>query len=166
MKIAIAILGSLVLCTQSWAHHSFADYDRSVIREMEGELLEVRWRNPHVTFTVRVVEPNGEALDWVLETGALYLLERAGLEEAMFPVNERVRVAGWASTTRPGRMNVSNMLLPAGEEVVFNGRRRYAVDWRIRRGRNGPPRLSTAGIGVCSASGAWRTWGRTVGQTG
>ena len=120
MKIAIAILGSLVLCTQSWAHHSFADYDRSVIREMEGELLEVRWRNPHVTFTVRVVEPNGEALDWVLETGAVYLVERAGLTEAMFPVNEDVRVAGWASTMRPGRMNITNMLLPAGEEVVFN----------------------------------------------
>ena len=120
MKIAIAILGSLVICAQGWAHHSFADYDRNEVRELEGELLQVRWRNPHVTFTVRVVEPNGEALDWVLETGAVYLVERAGLTEAMFPVNEDVRVAGWASTMRPGRMNITNMLLPAGEEVVFN----------------------------------------------
>ena len=120
MKIAIAILGSLALCAQGWAHHSFADYDRSVVQEMEGELLEVRWRNPHVTFTVRVVEPNGESRDWVLETAALYLLERAGLDAPMFPVNDLVRVAGSVSTTRPGMMNVSNMLLPAGEEVVFN----------------------------------------------
>ena len=120
MKIAIAILGSLVLCAQGWAHHSFADYDRNVVRELEGELIEARWRNPHVTFTVRVVEPNGESTDWVLETGAVYLVERAGLTEAMFPVNEDVSVAGWASTLRPGRMNITNMLLPAGEEVVFN----------------------------------------------
>ena len=120
MKTEIAVLGSLVLCAQGWAHHSFADYDRSVAREMEGELVEVRWRNPHVTFTVRVVEPNGESRDWVLETAALYLLERAGLTEAMFPANEDVRVAGWASTMRPGRMQITNMLLPAGEEVVFN----------------------------------------------
>ena len=120
MKIAIAILGSLVICAQGWAHHSFADYDRNEVRELEGELLQVRWRNPHVTFTVRVVEPNGEALDWVLETGAVYLVERAGLTEAMFPVNEDVRVAGWPSTMRPGWMQITNMLLPAGEEVVFN----------------------------------------------
>ena len=122
MRIAVAVLGTLVLCTQGWAHHSFADYERGEVRELEGELVDVRWRNPHVVFTVRVVEPNGEATDWQLETGAFYLLERRGLEEEMFPVNERVRVAGSASATRAGRMQVSNMLLPSGEEVVFSGR--------------------------------------------
>ena len=121
MKNAAVILGTLVLCAQAWAHHSFADYDRGEVRELEGELVDVRWRNPHVVFTVRVVEPNGEATDWQLETGAFYLLERRGLEAAMFPVNERVRAAGSASVTRAGRMQVSNMLLPSGEEVVFGG---------------------------------------------
>ena len=121
MKNAVVVLGTLVLSAQGWTHHSFADYDRSVVREMEGELVDVRWRNPHVVFTVRVAEPDGGAMDWELETGAFYLLERRGLEEEMFPVNERVRVAGSASATRAGRMQVSNMLLPTGEEVVFGG---------------------------------------------
>ena len=121
MKNAVVILAALVLCAQGWAHHSFADYDRGEVRELEGELVNVRWRNPHVVFTVRAVEPNGEATDWLLETGAFYLLERRGLDESMFPVNERVRVAGSVSTTRSGRMQVSNMLLPSGEEVVFGG---------------------------------------------
>ena len=121
MKNAVVMLGTLVLCAQARAHHSFADYDRGEVRELEGELVDVRWRNPHVVFTVQVVEPNGEVTDWQLETGAFYLLERRGLEEAMFPVNERVRAAGSASVTRAGRMQVSNMLLPSGEEVVFGG---------------------------------------------
>ncbi len=121
IKIAVAMVGSLVLCAQCWAHHSFADYDRGEVRELEGELVDVRWRNPHVNFTVRVADRNGEATDWVLETGAFYLLERRGLEEEMFPVDERVRAAGSVSTTRAGRMQVSNMLLPSGEEVVFGG---------------------------------------------
>ena len=121
-KIAVAMLGALVLCAQGWAHHSFADYERGEVREFEGELVGVRWRNPHVVFTVRVVEPNGEAMDWQLETGAFYLLERRGFEEEMFPVNERIRVAGSASATRAGRMQVSNILLPSGEEVVLSGR--------------------------------------------
>ena len=121
IKNAVVMLGTFVLCAEGWAHHSFADYDRGEVRELEGELVNVRWRNPHVVFTVRVVEPNGEATDWQLETGAFYLLERRGLEEAMFPVNERVRTAGSASVTRAGRMQVSNILLPSGEEVVFGG---------------------------------------------
>ncbi len=121
MRFAFFTLGPILLFSQAQAHHSFADYDRGEVRELEGELVDVRWRNPHVVFTVRVVEPNGEATDWQLETGAFYLLERRGLEEAMFPVNERVRTAGSASTTRSGRMQVSNMLLPSGEEVVFRG---------------------------------------------
>lgn len=121
MKNAVVILGTLVLCAQGRAHHSFADYDQGEVRELGGELVDVRWRNPHVVFTVRVVEPNGGATDWQLETGAFYLLERRGLEESMFPVNEPVRAAGSASATRAGRMRVSNMLLPSGEEVVFGG---------------------------------------------
>ena len=121
MKNVVVVLGTIVLCAQGWTHHSFADYDRGEVRELEGELVNVRWRNPHVVFTVRVVEPDGEATDWQLETGAFYLLERRGLEAAMFPVNERVRAAGSVSTTRAGRMQVSNMLLPSGEEVVFGG---------------------------------------------
>ena len=121
MKNVVVVLGTIVLCAQGWTHHSFADYDRGEVRELEGELVNVRWRNPHVVFTVRAVEPDGEATDWQLETGAFYLLERRGLEAAMFPVNERVRAAGSVSTTRAGRMQVSNMLLPSGEEVVFGG---------------------------------------------
>ena len=120
MKFALSILGSIVLFSHGWAHHSFADYDRSVVHELEGKLVDVRWRNPHVTFTVHVVEPSGEAQDWELETSAVYLLERAGLDAGMFPVDDDVRVAGWASTTRPGKMHVSNLLLPTGEEVLFS----------------------------------------------
>ena len=120
MKFALSVLGSVLICSAVSAHHSFADYDRTVIREMEGDLLRVGWRNPHVTFTVRVAEPGGAATDWELETAAVYLLVRAGLDEALFPIGEKVRVAGWASETRPGQMQTTNMLLPDGEEVVFN----------------------------------------------
>ena len=56
-----------------------------------------------------------------MATGAVYVLERSGLTESMFPIGERVRVAGWASKTRPTAMAVTNMLLPSGNEFVFRG---------------------------------------------
>lgn len=37
--------------------------------EIEGELVEIRWRNPHASVVVRTVA-NGETVDWELETAS------------------------------------------------------------------------------------------------
>lgn len=102
------------------AHHSFAGYDRSVVRDMEGDVVDVHWRNPHVTFTVRAEDSDGEIRDWVLETSAPYVLQRSGLTSNMFSVGQRVRIAAWPSMQQPKSMlYVTNMLLPSGKEVLF-----------------------------------------------
>ena len=119
MRLA-AILGLFMLPAVVPAHHSTAEYDRSVIRELEGVLVGVHWRNPHVRFTVHVSDPNGDTEEWELATGAVYAVERAGLVEDAFSVGAQVRVAGWPSTERPTAMLVSNLLLPSGEEVLFS----------------------------------------------
>ena len=102
------------------AHHSTAEYDRSLIHELEGVLVGIHWRNPHVMFTVQVSDSNGDTEEWELATGAVYAVERAGLVEEAFSVGERVRVAGWPSTERPTAMIVTNLLLPGGEEILFS----------------------------------------------
>ena len=104
----------------SSAHHSNAEYDRNAIREIEGELIEVRWRNPHVQFTVRAPGDDGQLHDWELETSTVYVLGRLGLDGSRFPESGTVRAAGWASSTRPA-MRVTNMLLPDGTEVLLAG---------------------------------------------
>jgi len=103
----------------AWSHHSVAEYDRSVLHELEGTLVDVQWRNPHVAFTLRETAADGSVVDWRLETSALYPLKRAGLTEELFAAGAKVRAAGWISTRRPTLMNVANMLLPSGEEVLF-----------------------------------------------
>ncbi len=105
------------------AHHSNAEYDRNAIQEIEGELTEVRWRNPHVRFTVRAPDADGQLQDWELETSTVYVLGRLGLDGSRFPVSGTVRAAGWASRTRPA-MRVTNMLLPNGTEVLLAGAER------------------------------------------
>ena len=45
MRRALVLLGFLPASLV--AHHSFVDYDTNDIVEIEGELTEVRWRNPH-----------------------------------------------------------------------------------------------------------------------
>ena len=119
MKPLLSILISLVLIKTALAHHSVAAYDRSTLHEIEGTLVGVRWRNPHVAFTVRVSDPSGAAQDWELQAGAVYPHERAGLSEDVFSTGDSVRVAGWRSTQHPRLMIVSNMLLPSGQEALF-----------------------------------------------
>ncbi|MGI9260003.1 MAG: DUF6152 family protein [Gammaproteobacteria bacterium] len=119
MRAILSALISVLLISPTLAHHSVAEYDRSTLREIEGTLVGVRWRNPHVTFTVRVTDPSGSAQDWELQAGAVYPHERAGLSGQMFSAGDSVRVAGWPSTQRPQLMIVTNMLLPDGQEVLF-----------------------------------------------
>jgi hypothetical protein len=121
MRLTAALIpGLLILSATTSAHHSTAEYNRSSLLELEGELVEVRWRNPHVTFKLRAASPGAEVQEWELTGLPISLLERAGLSENMFSaaVGERVKVAGWASRTRAS-MQVNNLLLPSGEEALF-----------------------------------------------
>lgn len=119
MRIPLSALLSLWLITPTIAHHSVAAYDRTTLHEIEGTLVDVRWRNPHVTFIVRVSDANGSVEDWELQAGAVYPHQRAGLSGDMFSVGDAVRVAGWRSTQTPRLMIVSNMLVPSGQEALF-----------------------------------------------
>ena len=100
------------------AHHSNAEYDRSALRELEGELVGVAWANPHIAFKLRTVNSAGAIEDWELAGLPIALLEKAGLSGSMFAVGDRVKVAGYTSRRRAA-MQVNNMLLPNGEEALF-----------------------------------------------
>jgi hypothetical protein len=112
---------ALAFCLVShvgFAHHSTAEYDRSGLRELDGDLVEVGWRNPHVTLTLRTTGEAGGVQDWELSGLPIALLAKAGLAERMFVVGDRVKAAGWMSRRRAS-MLVSNVLLPNGEEALF-----------------------------------------------
>jgi hypothetical protein len=119
MKIAICLtLASAAVSTGAFAHHSNAEYDRTTVRELEGEIVSVQWANPHVLFRLRTASAGGGGDVWELSGLPIVLLERAGLSKSMFVVGERVKVGGWASRRRAA-MLTTNMLLPNGQEALF-----------------------------------------------
>ena len=83
---------------------------------LEGELVDVSWRNPHLTFRLRVVDAAGEEIVWGMEGHSLFNLQRAGVTRDSFPVGERVRVVGRKSNVAH-RMLADTMLLPDGREL-------------------------------------------------
>jgi len=112
----------LLLVPTAFSHHSTAEYDFSTVAEIEGELVSIDWRNPHVRFTVSVAGPNNEFEDWNIESGAVYLLERGGLDTSMFTPGMQIKVAGSPSRFR-NAMQPTNILLPNSEEIqLFNSK--------------------------------------------
>ncbi len=116
-----AFLGVLLLPFAAFGHHSFAaTFASDVIVELEGEVTEVRWRNPHVGFTLKTVDSSGAETLWSMESHSLSIMRRMDLGTAFIHVGDRVKVAG----NLPRRsdikaMFVQNILLPSGEEWVF-----------------------------------------------
>ncbi len=118
-RISTVLLGASLTPLATFAHHSRAHYGQDVI-EMNVEIMQIDWRNPHVTFTMKTTSTAGEEKLWEIEGGSTYMLGRySGLGRDQFNVGDQVRIAGSISTVRPHEMLISNMLLPDGVEAVM-----------------------------------------------
>ncbi len=109
-------------------HHSVEAYfDTSQVTEVQGELTEVRWRNPHVGFSIMVRDEDGRETEWEISSTSLSHLGRLGLTGDMFDLGETVTFAGAPSRRSIPALQASNMLKANGEEIVLNtsGRRHW-----------------------------------------
>ncbi len=110
-----------VASSGSFAHHAFVDFDRSRVIEIEGELTDFIWRNPHVRFSVRQTGADGTADVWAIEGPSMSIMSRVGIGPVDFEKGQQIRVAGWPDRRGATRMHVSNALV-AGQEYVFGSR--------------------------------------------
>ncbi len=123
LGLALLLPGSAVL-----GHHSVSAYfDTSQVIEVQGELTEVRWRNPHVGFTINARDDNGEVTTWDISGTSLSHLGRLGLTADMFTLGEIVTFAGAPSRRPIPALQATNMLMPDGGEIALNttGRRHW-----------------------------------------
>jgi hypothetical protein len=124
--IAVAFAGTALVAE---AHHSVsAWFDTSGMTEVEGEVTDFRWQNPHVMFTLRVAEANGAAALWDIETLSISGISRWGITQDLFKVGDRLRVAGNPSRRNTHNIFVRNILLPGGREIVLGGAARWSTD--------------------------------------
>ncbi len=103
------------------AHHSTTHFSDE-FTEMEGTLVDIRWRNPHIYFALETVAANGETRIWDMEAGTIYMIGRGGVTRDLFTVGDHVRVAGNKSTVYDDKFWLTNVLLPEGREVLVVAR--------------------------------------------
>lgn len=109
---------SVVLAGNGHAHHSLNTFEQTPI-VLEGELVGINWRNPHVTFQLRVVDDSGEEAVWRMEAHSVFNLQRGGVTLDLIPVGAQVRVVGRRSNVADHRMIVDRMRLPDGRELTL-----------------------------------------------
>ena len=119
--LLLLVLSLFYLSNNPFAHHSTSHYAEQV-SELEGTLVEIRWRNPHVYLFLEVENDQGNKSIWELEAGTLYNITRAGITEDLFKVGDKVRIAGNISNTYPNKFWLENILAANGSEYIFVAR--------------------------------------------
>ncbi len=94
-----SVLVALALPSVAAAHHSFfGRFDTQTLVELEGEVTDVLWRNPHAYFSVLA-----DGVLWEVETSSLTVLKRMGIEQGTIRVGDRIRIAANPSDRRQER---------------------------------------------------------------
>ena len=111
----------LAVSTAARAHHSFAaTFEAETVSELEGEVMSVAWRNPHVLFTLRATGADAQEVLYQIESHSLSIMRRMDISSDALNVGDRIRVAGHPSRHDDNAMFVLNALLPGGQEIVFD----------------------------------------------
>lgn len=152
-------LYALPMCV--FAHHSMAEFDREVTLELEGELVDVLWRNPHVLLWLSTTDENGAETTWELESNAVSAQRRRGITGELVQAGQRVRVAGSPSTRRDTYLQVHNVLLPDGVELLMGGGR--IARWSENTIGGDPWNVDPAKAAAAEGEGIFRVWSRAVG---
>ena len=147
------------------AHHGLGGrYNQDIVVELEGEVAEVLWRNPHVRLTIVAPDETGELIPWAIESGSPTVLQRSGIVEGMVNVGDRVTVAGFSSMRGRDEMIAHNLLLPDGTELLLQGNR--PPRWSEQPLGRGDFLQKTVGDSTAPELGIFRVWSTTVADPG
>ena len=120
----------LLLPVVASAHHSRVEYIYGAMHEVEGEVVRVVWRNPHIMIVVRSVTALGSELEWVLEGPGAGTVRHEGLIDGYISEGDHVRAAGRRSDRREHWLRLAHVLGPNGIELVFTSAEpRWSADF-------------------------------------
>lgn len=81
-----------VLAGVAAAHHSFALFDSSVEKTLEGVVREFQWTNPHTWIQLNVPDGRGGTAEWAIEGNSPNILVRQGYTSKSLKPGDKVTV--------------------------------------------------------------------------
>lgn len=118
-----AVVALLVVSSNVGAHHALnAFYDLENPIRIDGTLTSVRWVNPHISFELEQIAPDGQTKVWTVASGAPALVNRAGINADTFSVGDQVVISGFPSKRRENEMVGAIIHMEDGRDLaMFKG---------------------------------------------
>jgi hypothetical protein len=109
------VAGAFMAAEKGYAHHSFAaTYHEDERVNIEGELVQFLYRNPHSFVHVEVKDKDGNAVRWAIEWGAGGQLGAQGVtRETLKPGDHVVIVGNPGRTPEDHRLRMVNITRPS-----------------------------------------------------
>jgi len=124
MRLLIAMTMAAICFSPSVvAHHSFAMFDDSQVKKLEGVVVSFDWRNPHVWLHLNVRE-DGRDYEWSFEGASIARLVPAGFSATVLKPGDRITLEynPLRDGSRGGHMRT--ILLPDGSRIC-NGSEKW-----------------------------------------
>ena len=161
ISVLVIALGAAPVAAHHGAVTNSVLYNTDEVVELEGEMTEVFWHNPHSRGRLTVVDDAGTETVWEIELGpGPRQMEARGLSPEDFMGH--VKVAGFVSRRKPNTFGPIHTLLPSGVELTQGNRELRWGSERVANTRP-PPDPAAAAEERRTARGLFRTWGRKEG---
>ncbi len=93
--LTLSLLAAVALGAPAFAHHSAAQYDRTEMIVVTGEVTEYQWTNPHTWIYMRVTAADGQAQEWALEGESVGQYVRIGWTAESVKLGDVVEAHVW-----------------------------------------------------------------------
>ena len=143
------------------AHHSMSEFDQNTVTEIEGEVVHISWKNPHVLFDIATTDDAGSEVVWRLEGGAVSTQRRRGLTAGRVNVGDHVRAAGSPSTRRAQVIQVDHLMPADGVELLVGGAREPR--WSETNVGGGGWAVDPTKAAAAEGQGLFRVWSQRFG---
>ncbi len=116
MRNSIFVIACL-LGTQLSAHHSFAIYDFETQVPFDGIVETLKFRNPHIEMTLKVINENGEEVivDFI-EGAPANMMVRNGIKPDQMKPGSKVHAVGSPLIEDPGKFFLRSIRTEDGSE--------------------------------------------------
>ena len=112
--LAIALL-LLLGSGAATAHHSFAaEFLADEVETIEGTVVQVWFKNPHVRYYVEVTDDAGEVTKWDTRGSSPSLLVRRGWNKNTIKIGDTVQVTGHMGRDGRKLLSIINVVLADG----------------------------------------------------
>ena len=90
--IALALAATFACAAPALAHHSGAMFDRTKEVVITGTVKDFQWQNPHSSFQIAVMKPDGNQEEWSVEMNGPNNLVRQGWKRTTIRPGDKVSV--------------------------------------------------------------------------